>query len=192
MPISINGSGTITGLSAGGLPDASITADDLAAGAARSNFGAGAVLQVVRTTITTYASYTLNNAAIQATALTASITPTSASSHIIVQMMASIQASSTGQGLFGEIRRGTSTTLNPTAGGGSYNYPIHWMNTFSLPNMGSQLATQTWLGFDSPSTTSATSYTFYVYGVSGTGSLNLNSQGVGRGSSVILLWEIAA
>lgn len=30
MPISINGSGSITGLSAGGLPDGSITADDLA------------------------------------------------------------------------------------------------------------------------------------------------------------------
>jgi hypothetical protein len=33
MPIGINGSGTITGLSAGGLPDASITADDIASGA---------------------------------------------------------------------------------------------------------------------------------------------------------------
>jgi hypothetical protein len=34
MPISINGSGTVTGISAGGLPDACITADDLADGAA--------------------------------------------------------------------------------------------------------------------------------------------------------------
>jgi hypothetical protein len=33
MPIAINGSGTITGISAGGLPDASITADELATGA---------------------------------------------------------------------------------------------------------------------------------------------------------------
>ncbi len=33
MPIAINGSGTITGISAGGLPDASITADELASGA---------------------------------------------------------------------------------------------------------------------------------------------------------------
>jgi hypothetical protein len=30
MPISINGTGTITGLSAGGLPDGSITTDDIA------------------------------------------------------------------------------------------------------------------------------------------------------------------
>lgn len=33
MPIGINGSGTITGISAGGLPDASITSDDIAAAA---------------------------------------------------------------------------------------------------------------------------------------------------------------
>ena len=34
MPITINGSGTVTGISAGGLPDACITTDDLAANAA--------------------------------------------------------------------------------------------------------------------------------------------------------------
>lgn len=33
MPISINGTGTITGISAGGLPDASVTADELASSA---------------------------------------------------------------------------------------------------------------------------------------------------------------
>lgn len=33
MPITINGSGTITGISAGGLPDACITTDDIAANA---------------------------------------------------------------------------------------------------------------------------------------------------------------
>ena len=34
MAITINGDGTITGLSAGGLPNASVTADDLASGLA--------------------------------------------------------------------------------------------------------------------------------------------------------------
>ena len=33
MAITINGTGSITGLTAGGLPDASITSDDIAAGA---------------------------------------------------------------------------------------------------------------------------------------------------------------
>ena len=156
-----------------------------------SQLPTGSVLQVVRQTITTYASYSMNASSIQATALTASITPTSASSNIIVQIMASIQGSNAGQGVFGEIRRGTSTTLNPTAGGGTNNYPIHWMNLQNLPNMGSQLASQTWLAFDSPATTSSTAYTFYVYGVSGTGTMDLNSQGTNRASSVVLIWEIA-
>lgn len=43
MPISINGTGTITGISAGGLPDASVTADELASSAvttAKVNDGA--------------------------------------------------------------------------------------------------------------------------------------------------------
>ena len=170
---------------------ANVVASAITGTIAGARLPTGSVLQVVRTPITTYASYTLNNAAIQATALTASITPTSASSHIIVQMMASIQGTDSGQGLFGEIRRGTSTVLNATAGGGTFNYPIHWMNIRNLANMGSQLGNQTWLAYDSPNTTSSTSYTFYVFGVSGTGSLDLNSQGVGRSSSVILLWEIA-
>jgi hypothetical protein len=39
MAIVINGSGSITGISAGGLPDGSVTADDLASGAAVSNIG---------------------------------------------------------------------------------------------------------------------------------------------------------
>ena len=33
MPISINGTGTITGISAGGLPDACVTAAEIAASA---------------------------------------------------------------------------------------------------------------------------------------------------------------
>lgn len=155
----------------------------------------GSVLQVVRSTITTQASYALNNAAIQATALTASITPISSTSVILIQITASIQSTNSGQGLYGEIRRNNATAINQTAGTGTYNYPIHWISTNSLPNIGpggNQLATQTWIGFDSPSTTSATSYTFWVYGVPGTSPMVLNSFNSGVSSSVILLWEIAA
>jgi hypothetical protein len=45
MPITINGSGTITGISAGGLPDASITASDLASGASLTNIGTSSITQ---------------------------------------------------------------------------------------------------------------------------------------------------
>ena len=47
MPIAINGSGTVTGISAGGLPDGIIQAADLASGVG------GKVLQYVVGTTTT-------------------------------------------------------------------------------------------------------------------------------------------
>lgn len=84
MPISINGTGSITGLSAGGLPDASVTAADLASGAARSNFGAGAILQVSQTTITTVVSITTSATWTDITGLSVSITPSSSSNKILV------------------------------------------------------------------------------------------------------------
>ncbi len=47
MAITINGTGTITGISAGGLPDGVITSDDLASGAITSaGLPAGSILQV--------------------------------------------------------------------------------------------------------------------------------------------------
>jgi hypothetical protein len=54
MPIAINGTGTITGLSAGGLPDSCITTDDLAANSVTSAKLASGIgiklLQVARAT----------------------------------------------------------------------------------------------------------------------------------------------
>ena len=50
MAITINGSGTITGISAGGLPDGVITSADLASGAiTAAGLPAGSILQVVST-----------------------------------------------------------------------------------------------------------------------------------------------
>ena len=78
MPITINGSGTITGLSVGGLPDGSVDLDTLAAGAGK---GAGRILQVVSATTTSEASttgaYTDSN-------LTKAITLASTSSKVLI------------------------------------------------------------------------------------------------------------
>ena len=81
MPVTINGNGTITGISAGGLPDGCVTADDLASGVG------GKILQVVSTTKTDTAS---NSTASQAwwsytdSSLKVTITPTSASNKILI------------------------------------------------------------------------------------------------------------
>lgn len=57
MPITINGSGTLTGISAGGYPDATVTADDLAATldlSGKTLSGVGIVLQIAQDTDNTF------------------------------------------------------------------------------------------------------------------------------------------
>ena len=92
MPITINGSGTVTGISAGGLPDGVITTDDIAAGAiTRPKIGyAGAILQVVSAIKTDTAS-TASTTASVITGLTVTLTPANSSNTIL--LMASISAS---------------------------------------------------------------------------------------------------
>ena len=59
MPIAINGSGTVTGVSGGGLPDGIVDTDMLAANAVTAaKRGTGAVLQVVTKKSTSAVSYT--------------------------------------------------------------------------------------------------------------------------------------
>ena len=82
MAIEINGSGTITGLTAGGLPDATVTADDLASTLDLSgktvtlpSGTGGKILQVVSATKTDTQT-TTSATPVAVTGLSASITPT--------------------------------------------------------------------------------------------------------------------
>ena len=109
MPVTINGNGTITGISAGGLPDGCITADDLASGAG------GKILQVVQN-VTTTRTVTTSDTFVATSALV-TITPTAASSKILMQF--------TGQGntaannryfvltVYRSINSGTFTNIAP-------------------------------------------------------------------------------
>jgi hypothetical protein len=91
MPIAINGSGTVTGISVGGLPDGIVDADMLAsnavtAGKLASGVG-GKVLQVVYDQKTDTASNDLATAtwwSIYNAGLQVSITPSSASNKILL------------------------------------------------------------------------------------------------------------
>ena len=61
MPIAINGSGTLTGISVGGLPDGIVDTDMIAANAVTApKRGAGAILQVLETTRLDASSHTIN------------------------------------------------------------------------------------------------------------------------------------
>ena len=86
MAITINGTGSITGLTAGGLPDGSITSDDIAAGAvtaAKLAAGAGGkILQVVQGSSDSVVSGA--GSTWVANPATVSITTSSASSKILL------------------------------------------------------------------------------------------------------------
>ena len=91
MPIAINGSGTLTGISVGGLPDGIVDADMLAANAVTAGKLAsgvgGKVLQVVYDQKTDTASNDLATAtwwSIYNAGLQVSITPSSASNKILL------------------------------------------------------------------------------------------------------------
>ena len=193
MPISINGSGSITGLSAGGLPDGSITAADLAAGAARSNFGAGAILQVVQTVKTdTFSSSATSFTNI--TGLTATITPASASNKILVMASVAVALNSS---YFLQIRlaRGGSAILQGDAAGSRIRtqgmvYVYNQLNNSQL----------TWPGYvvDSPASTSSLTYSVQMMQIDGsTHYVNRlprddDANYEPRSASSIILMEIAA
>ena len=79
MPIVINGSGSITGISAGGLPDGIIQAADLASGVG------GKILQVLQTVKTDVFS-TTSNSYVLVTGLTQAITAASTSNKILINV----------------------------------------------------------------------------------------------------------
>ena len=143
MPIGINGSGTVTGLAVGGLPDGTVDADTLAAGVG------GKVLQVLYTQSTTGVTTT----GCRTQLLTLAITPASSSNKVLVIGMihAGAQRSSNGYTM-SSIYRGTTYAedLDDTelargfagsADGGSYTY-----DSFTL------------VALDSPNTSSAQTY----------------------------------
>ena len=78
MPITLNGSGTVSGISAGGLPDGCIQSADIASGVIPDG---GKILQVVENT---YASAVSISGGTANTGLAGSITPTKANSKILV------------------------------------------------------------------------------------------------------------
>ena len=90
MPIAINGSGTVTGVSVGGLPDGIVDTDMIAAGAVTApKRGTGAVIQVVQTvkkdtfSSSSFGSYTDIGPQ-------GSITATKANNKILVEIMLNV------------------------------------------------------------------------------------------------------
>ena len=85
MPISINGNGTITGVSVGGLPDGIVDTDMLAANAVTAaKRGAGAILQAVTTNVSATSNVSVQDGSIIDTPATVTITSTAANSKFLI------------------------------------------------------------------------------------------------------------
>ena len=184
MAITINGTGSITGISAGGLPDGVITTDDIAASAiTRAKMGyAGAILQVVYGFTTTQVEASFSSAT--DLGLSASITPSSSSNKILVLVSANgIGVRGTGATYWDGYLVRASTNI-----GGFGNY---LSNTYG--NQGFWGASLCIL--DEPATTSSTTYK--LQGIRKAGSdnciFNITTGTAGTGTrSTITLMEVAA
>jgi len=104
MPVTINGDGSITGLSVGGLGSGVVNTATIADGAVTGiKHGAGSIIQVVSTTKTDTFSATLasgaNTISGDVTGLTVNITPSNASNKILLTTNVCINDSSSNNNL---------------------------------------------------------------------------------------------
>lgn len=176
MPLTLDGNGDIVGLATGALEAAAI--------------GSGAVRQVVQGSTSTQTSTTSQS--YSDTTLTASITPTSATSKILVLVNQSYRIAKSSDSTFGGFRllRGATAIWTPPADGtGPYNVGISASGATSV-SIYNTLSIQV---LDSPATTSSTTYKtqFAVYNPTNTLVTQLNDS-TSTQSSYITLMEIAA
>ena len=175
MAITINGSGTITGLSTGGLPDGSVDADTLATDAVTAaklksdaitagDLPAGSILQVVQSTKTDTDS--MSGLGFDDLGLSVTITPSSSTSKVLILCFASIAASS-GYDVKLRLLRGSSPILVGDTAGDRVQATTAMTGNWTTVNYFRQNASINYL--DSPATTSATTYKLqassYVSGV---------------------------
>ena len=176
MTVTINGSGTMTGLAVGGLNDNIITKNEMATGGAWAP--AGTVLQVVNATYSTPVSTT--SATLVSTGLSASITPSSVNSKIlIVGSVNAVFTNATSTGV--TVAAYKNTVTNALAVG-------QWYAAFSPVSADNQTNVP-FSYLDSPATTSAVTYGFSFYRLTGSGTAYVQTN---NSTSFITLMEIAA
>lgn len=116
MPIAINGSGTVTGISVGGLPDGIVDTDMIAANAVTAaKRGPSAILQIVQNTTTTRLQ--TNSTTFVASDHLVTITPIAANSKILINFSGCVNSNGTNHRAFVDIYRsingGTFTGIAP-------------------------------------------------------------------------------
>ncbi len=138
-------------------------------GGVPSGASGGGIIQVVESVNTTSYSYSLNTTQSD-TALTVSITPRSSSNKILFMANVACTESSGAGGQFFGLKRGTTQLVNPSSRSNVFGF----VNVGALSNGSYNIGNNTLMYLDSPATTSSTTYTVTVYGVSGTGTMYIN------------------
>ena len=177
MPLTLDGNGDITGLVTGALPSTVI--------------GAGAVLQVVQT-IKTDTFSTTSGSLTDITGMSVSITPTSATSKVLVQCSLG-QVGPNSAAAFGIALLRGSTVIGAGATAGS-------RISTSIAGIldGDRSSSQSLCFLDSPATTSSTTYKLQIYINSGNtvyvnrSTADSDSSVYARTASTITVMEIAA
>ena len=139
MPLVLDGNGDITGLVAGALPSTVI--------------GAGGVLQVVQT-VKTDKFTTTSSSAVDITGLSVAITPTSATSKILILTNMNYGGNANLYGAFFVLRNSTNVVV------GTYPTGNQTAATFGVgqPYDNYKIASASHIYLDSPNTTSAITY----------------------------------
>ena len=194
MAISLNGTGSITGVSVGGLPDGIVDTDTLAANAVTSaKLPAGSILQVVQGTFTS--KTTTTSSTYVDTGLSVSITPTSSSSKVFI--MTSFLFGQTRDPVLAQNNMKTFTLVRGSTdiAPGNSRFFAHQDQASGNINWAEQTQICAINFLDSPSTTSATTYKLQMKtDFSGTEiyfNTRANGNGDHQGSSTIIAMEVA-
>jgi hypothetical protein len=187
MPITLNGSGTVSGISAGGLPDGIIQSADLATGVG------GKILQVQQI-LKTDAFSTSSTSFVDITGLSINITPSSSSNKVLVDFVVACGNDAQTQNRFELVRQvgGSDTAINPSTMSASTAMFYVAANS-NLDNYTRAQVTYRFL--DSPNTTSQVNYRLRtkIYSSSVTQYVNRAAYSSDTtGSSVITAMEVAA
>jgi hypothetical protein len=162
MAIAINGTGTITGISVGGLNDSIITSSELVNGAVTAakidSLPAGSILQVVQSVKTSEQS---NSSAsyVQITDLNCSITPSSTNNKILIMVLVSSNIYSGYNSSFFRLTKG-GTAISGALGNdsGDSNAEVSFADTATQYTNNKAMNTVGTTYLDSPSSTSALTY----------------------------------
>ena len=192
MPITLNGSGTVTGISAGGLPDGCIQSADLASGVG------GKILQVVQTVKTD--TFSANHQSlVDVTGLSVSITPSSSSNKVLVTYDLNISAANGSYHVHVFLVKG-STKIYLGDAEGSRTRSSNYIMTTNDSTGHMQYYPLHGEFLDSPATTNATTYKIQVLGQNSSNNTlfvnrtnyNADDAGVNRTVSQITAKEVAA